>query len=97
MILNAVKAVLGLRERRPVRYFAYNDLGENGEPIVTIVTDQQILKEYWEYWCRSMEEKKGLTVEEFRALNQDDCIEDWINIHWAWQVDENGKTLEPGL
>jgi hypothetical protein len=80
-----------------MRYFAYNDTGENGEPIVSVLSEKQILNKYWKHWVRAVEEQRRLTPSEASRLNTDDCIEDWATIHWAWPCDEKGRALEPGL
>ena len=94
MIRSAVKAVLAHREHKPMRYFAYNDFGEDGEPVVTVKSEKQILDEYWELWVRMMETRYNFTPQETKMLKHDECIEYWTAFNWAWPVDENGKTLE---
>jgi hypothetical protein len=66
-----------------MRYFCFNEFDDQGEHIVTM-SEEQIRKEYWPYWYKKMCEKYG----QERVDNDytfDDCLTDWIIVHWAWE------------
>ena len=46
-----------------------------------VLTEDQILTEYWDYWCTQMRKvgKEGM-------INKERCIEDWITVNWAVEV-----------
>ena len=46
-----------------------------------ILTEQEILDEYYGYWCDRMR-KAGKEDEISKEL----CIEDWILVNYAWEV-----------
>jgi hypothetical protein len=59
-----------------MRYFEYSDL--DGD---YIISEEQILEEYWDYWRERMERagKEDL-------INPENCIEDFCIINWAFEV-----------
>ena len=66
-----------------MRYFCFNEFDDQGGHVVTM-SEEQIRKEYWPYWCKKMCEKYG----QERVDNDytfDDCLTDWIIVHWAWE------------
>lgn len=46
------------------------------------ITDAEILAAYFPYWSEQMR-KAG--KDEF--ISEARCIEDWVVVHWAWDVD----------
>ena len=71
-----------------MRYFSYN---EPPDKIIT-VSEDSIIKDYYPYWYKLMCEKYGKAhVDEHYCKL--DCIDDWIVVHWAWEVDEQGKDM----
>jgi hypothetical protein len=48
---------------------------------VRVYSEQEIIDEYWDYWCKMMKELHGEKV----TLIRGDCIEDWIAVNWAWE------------
>ena len=46
-----------------------------------VLTEQQILAEYWDYWCQQMRK-----VGKGDQLSEEHCIEDWITVNWAIEV-----------
>lgn len=50
------------------------------EPVEYRKTEQEIINEFYEPWCRLMNKagKVGL-------LSYDACIEDWVVVNWAYQ------------
>jgi len=45
------------------------------------LTEEQILAEYWEYWCAQM-----IRVGKSGLMTKERCIEDWITVNWATEV-----------
>ncbi len=45
---------------------------------------EQIIDHYWSYWSDAMKKKFGEGVE----LTQEQCLEDWIVVNWAWRRDD---------
>jgi hypothetical protein len=55
-----------------MRYFAYNELGENGVEVV-VVSRQRILRDYYPYWIERIKDKYGDAADNF---TEEDCLED---------------------
>ncbi len=71
-----------------MRYFSFNDFKTDPsvDSFVETFSEKDILDEYWTYWYGRMCEKLG---KEFVDANytQEDCIQDWVIVNWAWEVD----------
>lgn len=48
-----------------------------------ILTEEDILKEYWDYWSQKMSEKYG---PDFQGITSENCILDWVTVNWAMEV-----------
>jgi hypothetical protein len=46
------------------------------------ITEGEILKEFWPWWYQKMVDKYG---EGHELITEQNCIEDWCTIHWAWE------------
>ena len=46
-------------------------------------SDQNILDEYYNYWCDQMK-RVGKEAE----ISEENCIDDWVTSHWAWLLGE---------
>ena len=69
-----------------MRYYSFNEFDANGGEVVTMSEDD-IRKEYYPYWRGRMIEKYG--QEEFdKNWSFEECLLDWITVHWAWEVTE---------
>lgn len=55
---------------------AYPD--ENNNDVVEILTEEEILATYWDYWYERM-----CSVGKREEATRERCIEDWCVIHWA--------------
>ena len=67
-----------------MRYFSYNEYDENGGHVVTLSEDE-IRDEYYTWWYEQMCRKYGkLYVDDNYCF--EDCLLDWISVHWAWEV-----------
>lgn len=66
------------------RVWSYNELVDDGDVVQDIVmnkTEEEILKEYWDHWSHRMKIKETPS----HYINRENCIVDWINVHWAWR------------
>lgn len=66
-----------------MRYFTYEDV-ELGS---VTKSEEEVLGEYWEYWYGRMCRKYGREHVD-RVYGREECIEDWVLIHWAREVDD---------
>ena len=76
-----------------MRYYCYNEFSndENGEVIGEVVTvsEEEIKDNYFPYWYNKMCQKYGKEIVN-EKYSFEDCLEDWITVHWAWESkDEN--------
>ena len=69
-----------------MKYYSFNEFdGEKGW--VSTLSEQEILDSYWDYWYNAMCKKYGREVVD-RDYSRQDCIDDWIIVHWAWESNE---------
>lgn len=47
-----------------------------------VLTDKQILDTYYSWWSGEM-----LRVHRAPMITPEMCIEDWVTVHWAWEVE----------
>jgi hypothetical protein len=67
-----------------MRYFSYNEVGEG----VVTVSEDDIRKYYWPYWYNRMCEKYGQKyVDDIYSFKE--CLDDWMVINWAWEVESD--------
>lgn len=57
--------------------YCYVEPDDDGSAVVVKRTRQELLKDYYPYWSCRMHEA-GLTSD------PDQCIEDWLEVHWGW-------------
>lgn len=67
-----------------MRYFCYNELGDNDKNIVVTKSESEIREEYWSYWYDRMCKKFGQNYVD-QMYSFEDCLEDWIISNWAWE------------
>lgn len=46
---------------------------------VVVLSEEEILRDYWPYWSEKMKSKG------FTDLTKEDCLDDWIVVNWAWE------------
>ena len=63
------------------QYYEYQPDSDKKEILVEI-TEDEILESYWNYWNEKMVKKFGYGHE---LITKENCIEDFIVIHWAWE------------
>lgn len=73
-----------------MKYWSYNEYDpdsphadETGGYVVTL-SEEDIVKEYWNWWYGKMCEKFG-KEEVDKNYSVQDCIEDWVIGRWAWE------------
>ena len=68
-----------------MRYFTYiepRNPPEDMEAIRITMSEKEIIDQYYPYWSEQMIKKYG--IEEFETKwNVQDCIDDFVVIHWA--------------
>lgn len=66
-----------------MKYYSYNEIGVDpfNESIATI-SEQQILDSFYDFWVEKMK-----NVGKESLISKEKCIEDWVTIHWAWEVE----------
>jgi len=50
-------------------------------PIEHIITDEQILEQYWDYWSDNMKKLGRVNL-----ITKSNCIDDFLIIHWAEEI-----------
>ena len=64
--------------------------GERGEEYCSeTITDKEILEDRWEYWKERMIQKYGA---ESKLITEENCIQDWVTTHWAWELKNQKDT-----
>lgn len=60
-----------------MRMFKYQD--PSGE---YTITEDGIINEYYEHWKLQM-----IKAKQEHLISRDNCIEDFVVVHWAWEID----------
>lgn len=63
-----------------MRYFRLVSSDGKGNFYEETLSEKDVLDYYWPYWKKEAE-KRGVIVSE------ESCIEDWVMVHWAEEVD----------
>jgi hypothetical protein len=74
------------------RVWYYNELIDDGDVVQDVVmnkTEEDILKDYWDYWSSRMK-SHGKPESD---INRENCIEDWIHVYWAWSDSNDNIVL----
>lgn len=66
-----------------MKYYSYNEYTDGGGIMLTLSEDE-IIKSYWDYWYSMMVKKYGKDVVD-STYSKADCIDDWVVVHWAWE------------
>lgn len=68
-----------------MRYYTFaQPVNEVGDPEYVTMSEDEIRKEYYPYWYRKMCEKFGKEHVD-KTYSFENCLEDWITVHWAWE------------
>lgn len=60
---------------------------ENENAVFETLSEDEILKQYWDYWYGRMCKKYGKEHVDENYCHQD-CIDDWTCLHWAVEATE---------
>ncbi len=55
-----------------------------------IITREEILKQYYTWWCEQMRK-----VNKESEISEEACIQDFIIVHWAWEIKEEENANHP--
>lgn len=66
--------------------YMWNEPGENGEDLTQTITDVEILAQYGPYWRKQMRR-----VGKDSQINDENCIDDFVTVHWAWELPPSTK------
>lgn len=47
------------------------------------LTEEEILNNYWDYWCEQM-----IKVHKIPKITEKNCIDDFVVVNWAWRVED---------
>jgi hypothetical protein len=67
-----------------MKYWTYVEQGKEGKEEYRTLSEARIIKEYYPYWSARMRE-----VNKEHLINRENCIEDWVMLHWAWRGKKN--------
>lgn len=59
-----------------MRKFKYQD-----QDAEYIITEEEIINEYYDYWCKQI-----FRVHKSPMITIENCIEDFLIIHWAYEI-----------
>lgn len=69
-----------------MKYYSITYPDEDTDVVETL-SEEEILSEYWDYWYVRMCKKFGKEHVDANFCKQD-CIDDWVIVHWAWESTE---------
>lgn len=64
-----------------MKYYCHVYPDENDIPVYDILSEQEILDIYFYWWALRM-----YTVNRQDQISLEDCIMDFVVIHWAWEL-----------
>jgi hypothetical protein len=70
-----------------LKYYTYVEPDDNDRPVYTTLSEDEIIKEYWNYWYTSLCKRFGKDFVNVNYTKQD-CIDDWVIINWAWESED---------
>ena len=68
-----------------MKYYSYDEYSEEG-PVIITKSEQEIIDEYYDFWYDRMCKKFGKEHVDANYAKQD-CIDDWVVTHWAWEIE----------
>jgi hypothetical protein len=71
-----------------MKYWTIVFPGEFGQHVQETWNEDQIIKSYYTYWSAKM-----IQNVDNADLSRENCIEDWITVHWASETDEFGNKI----
>lgn len=73
-----------------MKYWSIGYPDEDGNDVVETLSEREIVEQYWHYWYGRMCDKYGKEHVDAHYTVQD-CIDDWVVVHWAWESTVNGE------
>jgi len=76
------------------KYYTYVEPGDDGvTPVYRTLSETEIINSYWDYWREQMIKVrcKGDSKKFDSIWSPEDCIGDWVVVHWAWETDKDVK------
>ena len=67
-----------------MKYYSYVEPDENMRPVEIILSEQDIIDQYWEYWSTAMKK-----VNKEDLITRKNCIEDFCIVNWANEINDN--------
>lgn len=64
-----------------MKYWTYEEPGDDGEVVTHKLSEAEIIEQYYPYWQTQMKK-----VGKEDLINEANCIEDWVTVHWAWEI-----------
>jgi len=64
-----------------MKTYQYIEPDNEGNPITITRTEEEIIFEYFHYWSVKM-----IEVDKADKINIQNCIKDWIVLHWAGEL-----------
>jgi hypothetical protein len=73
-----------------MRYFSYNTFKTQPgvDDYIETVSEDEIYKDYYPEWHYRMCKKYGAEVVR-KDYCFEDCLDDWMTIHYAWEVKDD--------
>jgi hypothetical protein len=73
-----------------MKYWTICYPGDVGQHVQETFSEYQILQSYFDYWYQQMRK-----VERYDEVTIENCIQDWVVGHWAWESDAQGNKNTP--
>lgn len=71
-----------------MRYYSYNEYTDPDElHYVVTVSEEELRQKYYPYWYGKMCDKFGKDHVD-ATYSFEDCLEQWIIVNWAWEVNK---------
>jgi len=68
-----------------MRYYSFAYPLEDGQDAVETLSEDEIRNEYYPYWYDMMCKKYDKDYVDTH-FSFEECLGDWIVVHWAWEV-----------
>lgn len=70
-----------------MKYYTHCYPDDNDRPVFETFSEKEILDIYWDSWYSRMCNKFGKEIVD-RDYCKQDCIDDWVIVHWAWESNQ---------
>ena len=72
-----------------MKYWTIAYPGEFGQHVQETFSEDQIIQSYYKYWYGKM-----VQANKHEFISREQCIDDWIVVHWAVETDQFGNKLQ---